>query len=276
MRSLLPILVLCAGGTVVAFTESPFTSIDDVAFDAVAHPNRIVHLGAASDGLLASVAVDRGDRVRAGQVVAMLDVSVESVQTDLARANARREAPHQLAETRLKDARRRLAHQQELLEDGYLTPDEVDTTLTEVRLGELALASEAELAAIAELELLRAEAVLARGTITSPVNGVVIERHLSPGEILSRSGQAEVLSIAELDPLLVEVHVPVELFAEIRAGDPAEIVFDAPGSPRRLTEVSVKDQVVDTASRTFRVRLSLPNPEFELPAGLRCRVIFDR
>ena len=274
MKLLLPSLVLCAGGAVVALGEAPRSTLDEIPFDAVAHPNRIVNLGAATDGLIAEVAVDRGDLVQVGQVVATLDVAVGRAQTDLSRAHAARQAPRELAATRLEDARRRLAYQEELLGDGYSTPDQVESARTEVRIEELALANEAELTAIAKLELARAEALLAQGTITSPVCGVVIERYLSPGEILSRSGQAEVVSIAELDPLLVEVHVPIELFERILVGDSAEVAFDAPGAPRRGAEVTVKDRVVDTASRTFRVRLSLPNPDYALPAGLRCRVTF--
>jgi hypothetical protein len=39
--------------------------------------------------------------------------------------------------------------------------------------------------------------------------------------------------------------------------------------------VTVVDQVLDAASGTFGVRLALPNPERQLPAGIRCKVLFE-
>jgi RND family efflux transporter MFP subunit len=274
MKLLLPSLVLCAGGTVVALTETPDVILDGTGFDAVAIPSRIVQLGAATDGLLAEVAVDRGDIVQAGQIVAHLDVTVEEADASLARARSRSRASREMVKARLSDAKRRLAHREMLLGDGYVTPDEVDSTRTEVQLEELALAKEDEAVTIADLERQRAETILAQGTIQSPVDGVVIERHLSPGELLSRSGQAEVLTIAELDPLVIEVHVPVEYYRKISVGDTGTVTLDVPGNPEHQAPVTVKDRQVDTASRTFRVRMELPNPDFLLPSGLRCRVVF--
>ena len=44
------------------------------------------------------------------------------------------------------------------------------------------------------------------------------------------------------------------------------------GAPARVTVV---DRVVDAASGTFGVRLELPNPDYRLPAGLKCKVRFE-
>ncbi len=149
-------------------------------------------------------------------------------------------------------------------------------TRTELRIEELNLATESEATAISLLEQMRADAVVAQGTLKSPISGVVLDRFLSPGEILSRAGQSEVLTIAQLDPLFVELHVPVDLFESIEVGQTATVRLDAPGNPQSTAEILVKDLLVDTASRTFRVRLGLPNPNYNLPAGLRCRVSFDK
>jgi len=272
MKLLLPSLVLCAGGTVAALTDGPAPHPSSDRFDAVILPVRVVQLGAATDGLLAEVDVDRGDVVEAGQVVARLDVTVEEANASLARARSRRHASREMIETRLADAQRRLVHQESLLSDGYLTPEEVATLRTEVEPEKRAPAEHDEDLAIADLERKRAEALLAQGTITSPIDGVVIERHLSPGEILSRSGQPVVLTIAQLDPLLVEVHLPVELYAEVEVGDVGTILPDVPNAAPRPAKIIVKDRLIDTASHTFRVRLELPNPGSELPSGVRCRV----
>jgi membrane fusion protein (multidrug efflux system) len=52
------------------------------------------------------------------------------------------------------------------------------------------------------------------------------------------------------------------------------VVLEEPVGSEREGVVSVVDRVIDAASGTFGVRLELPNPNYELPAGLRCRVRF--
>ena len=49
----------------------------------------------------------------------------------------------------------------------------------------------------------------------SPLNGVVVERFLGPGE---RVGNEKILKIAQIDPLNVEVIAPMEMFGSVRVG----------------------------------------------------------
>jgi RND family efflux transporter MFP subunit len=279
MKTVLTTLALLACGAAVSFGVESSTAkpsdLDEFTYDGVAQPSRVIHLGAAIDGLLGDVTVDRGDSVKAGQVVALLDASVDEAEAQLAAARAQRDSSRKVALAKIADAERRLNNQEALLIDGFITPEEVDETRTELRIEQLNLAQEDQTTAIRLLEQRRAEATLAQASLTSPIDGIVTERFLSPGEILSRSGQSEVLTIAQLDPLHVELHVPIDLLESISVGQTARVRLDAPGSPERSAEVLIKDRLIDTASRTFRVRLELANPDYELPAGLRCRVSFD-
>jgi multidrug efflux pump subunit AcrA (membrane-fusion protein) len=111
--------------------------------------------------------------------------------------------------------------------------------------------------------------VLNQRTISSPINGVVVERYLSPGEHIS---QEKIFKIAQIDPLNVEVIVPVELFGSVKPGNFGEVRLDPllPGTYK--AKVTVVDRVVDAASGTFGVRLELPNPGNKIPAGIRCAV----
>jgi multidrug efflux pump subunit AcrA (membrane-fusion protein) len=122
---------------------------------------------------------------------------------------------------------------------------------------------------LADLELQRASAELALRTIQSPINGVVVQRLLSPGELVK---QAPILKIAQIDPLHVEVFVPVSLLGKIAVGMRALVTPEPPANTPREARVSVVDRVVDAASGTFGVRLDLPNPGYVLPAGLKCKV----
>jgi RND family efflux transporter MFP subunit len=274
MKIALSILALLSGGVAMSYGGAVSAS-DDFVYDGVAQPSRVIHLGAATDGLVSKVFVDRGDPVHAGQVVAQLDAAVPRANAELARARANGTATKDVIEAKIADLQRRLKQYEALLADGFRTSEEVDTLRTELSIEELNLVIEAERTALNVLEVARAEAIVAQGTLESPISGVVLERFLSPGEFFSKSGQSEVLTLAQLDPLFVELHVPVDLFDEVVVGTSATVQLDAPGNPRQTAEVIVKDRTVDTASRTFRVRLSISNPDNRLPSGLRCRVRFS-
>ncbi len=274
MKIALTILALLAGGAAISHGGSVVAS-DDYVYDGVAQPSRIIHLGAATDGLISDVLVDRGDTVHGGQVVAQLNVAVSQANAQLARARANGTAARRVIEAKIADIRRRVTQYEALEKDGFKTPEEVDLLRTELSIELLNLASEDERAVINVLEVARAEALVAQGTIESPIDGVVLERFLSTGEFFSRSGQSEILTIAQLDPLFVELHVPVDLFDTLSVGASATVLLDAPGKPTRTAKVRVKDHSIDTASRSFRVRLSIPNPDNRLPSGVRCRVRFD-
>jgi hypothetical protein len=52
----------------------------------------------------------------------------------------------------------------------------------------------------------------------------------------------------------------------------ARVTPELPDAGERMAKVTLVDRIIDPASNTFRVRLELPNPGNDLPAGLRCKV----
>ncbi len=122
---------------------------------------------------------------------------------------------------------------------------------------------------VAKLELKRAEENLKRRTVTSPITGVVVARFKSPGEFVE---EEPIVKLAQMDPLRVEVVVPVSAFGSIKPGMRAEITPEASGVFNGT--VSIVDSVADAASGTFGVRVELPNPDHRLPGGLKCRIRF--
>src|SRR5262249_39243113 len=125
---------------------------------------------------------------------------------------------------------------------------------------------------LARLDVLHAEEVVSQRLLRSPIDGVVVERLLVPGEY--RNDQSPVLTLAQVDPLRVEVFVPTAYFGQIRVGSKAEVRPEQPIGGIHIATVTVVDHVLDAASGTFGVRLALPNPQLVLPAGLHCKVAF--
>jgi len=95
---------------------------------------------------------------------------------------------------------------------------------------------------------------------------------LSEGE---RIEEKAVLKVAMIDPLRVEVIVPAAYFSKIKTGMTATVKPEVSEAEPRGAKVIVVDRVIDAASNSFRVRLELPNPNHQLPPGLRCKVDFD-
>jgi multidrug efflux pump subunit AcrA (membrane-fusion protein) len=105
--------------------------------------------------------------------------------------------------------------------------------------------------------------------VRAPFDGVVVERWRHPGE---RVEERPMLRIATLDPLRVDLVVPAMRFGQYAVNDVVAIRPELPGSPVVSAVVSNIDRVIDAASNTFRVRLTLANPGHRLPAGARCAV----
>jgi RND family efflux transporter MFP subunit len=239
--------------------------------DCVIHPELIVAVAAPVEGLLDKVLVDRGDLVKEGQELATLESSVERVNVLLARARVEQEAALKSGRTRLEFGVRRYDRTLELFRKEMVPTKEMDEAETAKILAEHELLQAAETRRVAEIELERATAALTLRTVRSPVTGVVIERLLAAGEFAK---QSPIVRIARIDPLRVEVIVPVAQLGRVRVGGRAEIVPEAPVSGAFPATITVVDRVIDAASGTFGVRLSLPNPDYRLPAGLRCGVRF--
>jgi multidrug efflux pump subunit AcrA (membrane-fusion protein) len=108
----------------------------------------------------------------------------------------------------------------------------------------------------------------------SPLNGVVVDRMLNPGDLAEAgTGRKAVLKLAQIDPLRVEVVLPLDAYGKLRVGMTGQITPEGLGG-RHPAAVKVVDRVFDAASGTFGVRLELPNRSGALPGGIRCQVDF--
>jgi multidrug efflux pump subunit AcrA (membrane-fusion protein) len=103
---------------------------------------------------------------------------------------------------------------------------------------------------------------------------VVLDRMLNPGDLAEAgTGRKAILKLVQIEPLRVEVVLPLAAWGKLKTRTTAEIVPEGVGGRYKAT-VTVIDPVFDTASGTFGVRLEMPNGDSKVPAGIRCRVDF--
>lgn len=240
-------------------------------FDGLIEPKVTANVGSNTPGILESVTVDRGDMVKEGQVVATLQAGVEKATMELAKARAEMDATIKSKKAEMEFAERSKQRKKELYEKKTLSFQEWDEAETRRMLAELALNEALEAKRLSEMEYKRSVEVVKRMSIRSPVNGVVVERYLHQGEYIE---DKPVLKLAQIDPLHVEVIMPVSMLGAVKNGMVAEVKPEAPVGGVYKAKVTIVDKVVDAASGTFGVRLELPNPEYRLPPGLKCKVLF--
>jgi len=237
---LIKIIALCS----LAFSVNAQEAAE-LDLECLLEPHMTVKIGTPVPGALADVSAQRGEIVRKGQVIAALDTRAQV-------------AAVQLAQARVEYTKRRMERNEELYRNELVSVQQIDEMETD---GELA-----------RLELLERQTQVEIRQIRSPVNGVVVDKIKGPGEYVQ---ETEILEIAQIDPLNVEVVVPVRYFGQIKPGMKAMVTPEAPLEETYEAEVKIVDKVIDAASGTFGVRLEIPNEDLAIPAGLRCNARFQ-
>jgi RND family efflux transporter MFP subunit len=237
----------------------------------VIKPFAEISIGTPVEGLIQTVPVDRGDWVTKGQVIVTLESSLEEATGMLAKAKAEAEAVLKSSQVKVGFSSRKLERAMDLFKTNAIAQHDVDEAQTGKALAEMSYQEASENKRLAELEWHRAMAALSLRTIRSPINGVVVDRLLSPGEL---ARQTPVMKLAQVDPLRVEVYAPLSLLGKLKTGMRADVRPEGKGQPVHHAKIMVVNKVVDSASGTFGVRLEMPNPNNAIAAGLACTVEF--
>lgn len=230
-------------------------------------PQRVAEIGSPVIGVVESLLVERGDRVAKGQVVAVLRADVERAAVGVAQSRADAEAEEQAASAAAAHARQRFLRAKDLHGQNFISDNALDQAKVESDLADRKLAQMREQRRISVRERELASMQLAQRTIRSPFDGVIAERYVSPGE---RVETKPLLRVAQVDPLKVLVVVPASLYGRVSAGSSVAVTPQLPNAAALRARVTLVDALVDAPSNTFRIQLELPNPDRNVPAGLRC------
>lgn len=272
-------LILCAVAVNSSAADDPtaaddpnegFLALDFPALDCVVNPYLIVDLSSPVPGVIYEVLVERSDIVDKGQVVARLAAGVERAGVNLARARTQLDPEIRASEVNLEFDRKRKARFDSLYGRDVIAIQNKEEAEREARLSIWNLQRTKDLQKIRVLELRRAEELLAQKTIRSTIGGVVVERFKSAGEYVE---DQPIVRVVQLDPLRIEAIVPMKYFGQIKPGMIAMVHPETITGAREAT-VTIVDPLGDPASGTFGVRLTLPNPGLEVPAGMRCDMKF--
>src|SRR3569623_1225642 len=213
-------------------------------------PFQEVELHAQVAGYIRHIGVDIGDRGKAGQVLATLDVpelvaqvqgadaavrqsqeQISRAKSDVLRAQANYEAAHSQAERLQQAAKARpgLIAQQEI--DDALARDRA--AAAQVDAAKAAMSATQEQLGVSQADRQHYSSLADYSRIVAPFSGVITWRYADTGSLIqavtSNSGSAPVVKLAQVDVLRLRLPVPESLAPYVRVGDPAAVRVDAIG-----------------------------------------------
>lgn len=245
-------------------------------FACLIEPMQRIELRSPVEGRISAIHVERGSEVKKGQILVELDTGVERAALEGAKYRAVMEGQVQSADSRLAAAKEKFQRRDELLKEKYIAHQDRDDALAEMRIAEANLVEARDNKRLAAIEQQRLSELLEQRRLRAPFDGVVTERLQGVGEVAQAGESARaILRLAQTQPLRVEVVLPVSMYGKVRRGGKAAVEAEPPLTGRFVAAVSIVDKVVDSASGTFGVRLELPNPKGDIPAGVKCRARFD-
>lgn len=213
-------------------TVRPSSFVHRIDVTGTVEAERTVELKAEESGRIREVLAEKGTRVEEGEAVVRLDARELRAQVREARAQAR------LAEEQWK--RREKLHQ-----EGAIS--ELDFLEVKYR---------AEQAAA---RLARLEARLEDTTIEAPFTGVLDDRSVEVGTMVSPG--TEVATLVDLRPVKVSAGVPERYADDVRVGDSATVTLPSLEDDVYRGVLSYVGAAVNPDSRTLPVEVRLPNPE---------------
>lgn len=268
LRQITAIIALGLISAAPAFAAEPQAE----GFHCVITPSQTVELGSPVPGQLHEVLVDRSDTVTAGQIVASIDSRLEQASLEIARFRAETDTEVSLRKAAYAIDRRTAKRLTSLAASKVASAQDKDRAARESRLSAWRLQQAKDDLDLYSLELARAEAALDRRKIRSPIDGRVVARLHNPGEYIENE---PLMRIVKLDPLYIEAILPMRLFGTVKPGMQAEVFPELENGSSHSATVVLVDPMGDAGSGTFGARLSLPNPDQRIPAGMKCRVQLD-
>ena len=230
-------------------------------------PDSEADVGSPVVGVVESIRVERGDRVRKGQILAKLRSRVEAASLKVAKTRAEADADVKAARANYLYLKQEHVRAEDLYQQKFISKAALEKSRAEMEVAREKLEQAKKQLDVWQREVELAKAQLELRAIRAPFSGMIAERHVSVGE---RIEDQPMFRVTRIDPLRVEIVVPAAKFGTIKKGMVVKVTPDLPNIDPIDAEVVLVDEFVDAASNTYRVRAELPNADGKIPYGSRC------
>lgn len=214
----------------------------NISYNGSIEPLKMNNISSSAPGRIDAILVEVGDNVKRGQIVAKMDRS-QQIQQEISLQNLAAD----------------LLRLTELFEAGGVSKQTVDQMQAQYDVAKKALDFTTE-----------------NTTLNSPINGVVTARNFDNGDIFSMSptstGAAAIVTVMQIDSVKLRVNVSENYFSNIKTGMPITLRTDSYPNEVFNGKVSLIYPLVDAASHTFTVEVTIPNKNLKLRPGMYTNV----
>jgi HlyD family secretion protein len=239
-----------------------------------------VDVGTQVSGVVQELYADFNDIVRKGQVIARLDPTILDTQIEQQRANVTRsQADLERLRVTLADAQQKLERAKALFEKNLLPRTELETAEVTVKSAEAQIRSSEAGLVQAKSQLNTAEVNRQHTVITAPIDGIVIQRSVEPGQTVNAGMSAPTLYIlaADLTKMQVNANIDEADVGKMRPGQSVLFRVDAfvgeqfTGTVQqvRLQPTTVQNVV------TYQTVIDVPNQQLKLKPGMTATVTIE-
>jgi RND family efflux transporter MFP subunit len=238
-------------------------------------------------GRLVYLGVEEGSRVQAGQVIARLESREAEAARDRALHNVAA-ARHNLEQTRaeLHNALLDYERKKALVEKGTISRSAFDTAEARYKTAQSSVAALTAAGRAAQAALDEANVLLDYTNIRAPFDAVVLTKNADIGDIVTplaatADAKAAVVTVADMESLLVEVDVSESNISQVRVGQPCEIRLDAfpdtrfPGRVHMILPTADRSKASITVKVAFRDHDPRVLPEMSAKAAFLSRPVGD-
>ncbi len=247
-------------------------------YTADIQPYQQVNIFSRVDGYISKIHVDKGDFVRADQLLVEVDHTDYVHAVNRAKANLEAARANVVSqEATIRNAKLNLDRMRSLIKDQYISQQDVDNAQAAYDVSIAQIDSLKAQVHQMEVALQQAETSLTYSYIRAPFAGSISVRNLDAGAFVSGStGSTSTLSrgilvLQDITTVRVLVDVVEKDVPLVRIGQPAELRADAyPGLVFR-GKVTRVVQALDRNTRTMTVEVDIPNPDRALKGGMFAR-----
>ena len=238
-----------------------------VTIPAEFRPYVEVQLHAKVSGYVKDMNVDIGDKVKAGQLLATLEVP--ELGDDLTNAVAvETKAEANYANAHLIFTRLSAVNQEH---PNLVAQQDLDNASANDQ-------STAAAIAAAKADVGKYQTMVAYTKITAPFDGVVTWRYADPGTLIQAgtASDSQALPLVRVsDNYLLRLDFPVsaQYLQYVHDGDPVEVRVDSPGGRMFNGKITRATGKVDADTRTMMYEIEVPNPDLELVPGMYATVV---
>ncbi len=276
MRAILAFVFLTASHLAYAQGISPLSEFGigggmQDGVNCTVKPIQTVDLSSQIRGLVAEVMVRPGAHVKKGDPLVGLDVEIAKSEMLLSKTRSESDAMLKAAVIKRDALAKKEARLAKAVAQKAVSLSDYDQAVLELALAENDILRENQSLDIARIDYQKAKLLVEKSVIKSPVDGVIGEELVAPGEAVSDGPLATIFVI---DPLLVEAFVPVQLLSKYARQSQYKIRIDGDGPQGVPVQLDHISQMADLTSNTVSMFFTLSDSTV-LP-GSKCILLPPR